>query len=232
MSNLVQEINELLGLSPGNSNIERLIAACIRMGTQVYGKDDPRAIDPLKFRNIERPSQRFYAAHGYLEDLRSYLINSPHQTNTDSVKLNATRKVFLVHGHDDAVRHTVARYLEKLEFEVIELMEQPSKGQTVIEKLETHADVGFAVILLTPDDIGAKSGSKDLKSRARQNVILELGYFLGKLSRKQVVSLYKPDIELPSDYHGVIYIPYDSNGGWKGLLSRELVSAGYEIKAM
>lgn len=213
MIHLVEEINKLLDLSSDNSSIERLIAACIRMGTQVYGKDDPRAIDPLTFRNIERPSKRFYAAHGYLEDLRSYLINNPPQTNIDSKKLNTTRKVFLVHGHDDTVRHTVARYLEQLAFEVIELSEQPNKGQTIIEKLEANADVGFVVVLLTPDDIGAKTGSSELVTRARQNVIFELGFFLGRLGRERVVLLYKPYVEIPSDFHGVVYVQFDNNGG-------------------
>lgn len=229
MKHLVQEINELLDLSADNSSTERLIAACIRMGTQVYGKDDPRARDPLTFRNIERPSKRFYAAHGYLEDLRSYLINSPPQTNIDSKKPNTTRKVFLVHGHDDAMRQTVARYLEQLDFVVIELSEQPNMGKTIIEKLEANADVDFVVVLLTPDDIGAKAGSLELVTRARQNVIFELGFFLGRLGRERVVLLYKPAVEIPSDFHGVVYILYDDNGGWKNTLARELRSAGYEI---
>lgn len=94
-----------------------------------------------------------------------------------------SRKVFLVHGHDEAVKECVARFLEKLDLQPIILHEQPNKGQTVIEKFEANSNVGFAVVLLTPDDVGRATSEKKLKPRARQNVVLELGYFFAKLGR-------------------------------------------------
>ena len=140
------------------------------------------------------------------------------------------RKVFVVHGHDEAAREGVARFLEKLGLEPVILHEKANQGQTLIEKVERHAEVAFAVVLLTPDDVGAEAGSTDtLLPRARQNVILELGYFLGKLGRPRIAALIKADVEKPSDYDGVVYISLDSAGAWKLLLGRELKSAGLSV---
>lgn len=136
--------------------------------------------------------------------------------------------VFLVHGHDVSAKEATARFLEKLKLKAIILHEQASEGRTVIEKFEAHADVGFALVLLTPDDVGATAATRDkLNSRARQNVILELGYFTGKLGRSRVCGLFKPDVELPSDLHGVLLL--DAQGGWKTKLAQELLSAGMQI---
>ena len=113
-------------------------------------------------------------------------------------------------------------------FEAVILHEQASQGMTIIEKIEAHGDVGFAVVLLTPDDSGAKKGSEAV-SRARQNVILELGYFIGRLGRARVTALRRGDVEVPSDFGGVVYENFDSGGGWKQALAKELAAAGFEI---
>ena len=140
----------------------------------------------------------------------------------------AARKVFIVHGHDEGARESVARFLEQLQFDPIILHEQANRGRTIIEKIEAHGDVGFAVILLTPDDVGSvKDG--DLQPRARQNVLLELGYFIGRLGRSRVCALKRGDVEVPSDFGGVVYEPFDAGGAWKQALSRELQDAGFEI---
>lgn len=140
------------------------------------------------------------------------------------------RKVFLVHGHDESAREGTARFLEKLGLEAVILHEQPNAGRTIIEKVEKFAEVAFAVVLLTPDDVGAPAGNKQaLCSRARQNVILELGYFIGKLGRAHVAALLKGDVEKPSDYDGVVYIAMDGGGAWKLQLARELKTAGLDI---
>ncbi|MBU1190270.1 MAG: nucleotide-binding protein [Gammaproteobacteria bacterium] len=139
-------------------------------------------------------------------------------------------KVFLVHGHDEAAREGTARFLEKLKLEPIILHEQPNAGKTIIEKVEAYSSVAFAVVLLTPDDMGANKGSEgSLKPRARQNVIMELGYFLGKLGRTHVAALLKDDIEKPSDYDGVVYISIDPGGAWRLQLARELKAAGLNV---
>jgi predicted nucleotide-binding protein len=140
------------------------------------------------------------------------------------------REVFIVHGHDEAAKLAVDSFLKKLDLIPIILHEQSNKGRTIIEKFEEHSDVGFAVVLMTPDDVGASTGDKENpKPRARQNVILELGFFLGKLGRKHVCSLYKEGVEIPSDYKGVLFIPMDKNDGWKLSLAREIKAVGMKI---
>jgi hypothetical protein len=93
-------------------------------------------------------------------------------------------KVFLVHGHDEGAKHEAVRFIEKLNLMVVVLQEQPNLGKTLIEKIEANADVSYAVILVTPDDVGGARGT-DLSGRARENVILEVGIFLGKLGRAE-----------------------------------------------
>jgi len=143
--------------------------------------------------------------------------------------LSAT-KVFVVHGHDVSAKESTARFLEKLGLDAVVLHEKANEGQTVIEKFELHSNVGFAVVLLTPDDVGAAAAAPDrLHGRARQNVILELGYFTGKLGRRRVCGLFRPGVEIPSDFHGVLFIEMDEAGGWKAKLAQELVSASMKI---
>lgn len=139
-------------------------------------------------------------------------------------KKRAVGRVFVVHGHDDGAREGVARVLEQAGFEVVLLLEQPSRGRTIIEKVEAYSDVSAAVVLLTADDRGGKAQQSELtyRPRARQNVIFELGYFCGRLGRDKVIALVRDGVELPSDYDGVVYIPLDANGGWKEKLLRDL----------
>ena len=162
------------------------------------------------------------------QDGEQTLESSGAQKN-DSPSLN---EVFVIHGRDDGTKQTVARFLERLNLKPVILHEQPNEGRTIIEKFEDHAHVGFAVVLLTPDDLGGLQGNKDtVKPRARQNVIFEFGYFIGKLGRKRVCALVKGDVEKPSDYNGVLYIPLDNSGGWNNKLIRELKTAGIQVDA-
>lgn len=146
----------------------------------------------------------------------------------------ANKKVFLVHGQDEEAKAIVARFISSCELNPIVLHEQPNGGRTVIEKFEKEADVGFAVILMTGDDVGGRRrgnelASDDLKARARQNVVLELGYFAGRLGRDRVAALKKGDIEMPSDIAGVVWTPMDTADAWKMSLARELKAAGYDF---
>lgn len=143
-----------------------------------------------------------------------------------------TKRVFIVHGHDNGTKEEVARFLGKIGLEPIILHEQSDRGRTIIEKLEGHDDVSFAVALLTPDDSGTAKREPDaVRDRARQNVIFEFGYFVAKLGRKNACALVKDGVEIPSDYSGVLYIPMDSGGAWRFLLIRELRAAGFDVDA-
>jgi predicted nucleotide-binding protein len=138
------------------------------------------------------------------------------------------RKVFVVHGHAEKPKQAVADFLHSRGLEPIILHQQPNEGRTIIEKFEKHSDVvGFAVVLLTPDDFGGPAGHPEKElPRARQNVVLELGYFMGKLGRGRVCCLYVDGVELPSDYQGVLWLPYDDSGAWRDQLAKELAAAG------
>lgn len=138
--------------------------------------------------------------------------------------------IFIVHGHDNEVKQTVARLVAQLTGrEPVILHEQPDRGRTIIEKFEEHAtSAACAIVLLTADDTGGANGA-DQRSRARQNVVLELGFFLGKLGRGRVVILYENDVELPSDLSGILYIALDPAGAWRTIMARELRAAGVEI---
>lgn len=138
------------------------------------------------------------------------------------------REVFVVHGHDGDALHAVARYVEKLEFKATILHEQPNRGRTIIEKFEAYSGVGFVIVLLTPDDVGGKVGEES-HPRARQNVLLEWGFFIGKVGRSRVLALKKGVLELPSDILGIAWQELDDHGGWKIKLAQELQAAGYEI---
>ncbi len=143
-----------------------------------------------------------------------------------------TKEVFIVHGRDEGAREKVARFLERLGLDPVVLHEQPNEGRTIIEKFEGYAHVRFAVVLLTPDDRGGLQDDEgSFKPRARQNVIFEFGYFIGKLGRERVCALVKGEVERPSDYDGVIYITLDDSDGWKMRLILELKNAGYDVDA-
>lgn len=145
-----------------------------------------------------------------------------------------SKRIFIVHGHDEAMEQSVARTIDRLKLEAIILHEQPNKGRTIIEKFEEEAaEIGFAIVLLSPDDEGKRRGDQALRPRIRQNVALELGYFYGILGRNRVFALYKDvdGFELPSDISGVIYVPFDRAGAWRMDLYRELRDLGYEVNA-
>lgn len=142
-----------------------------------------------------------------------------------------SNKVFIVHGHDTAAKLEVARTLEKAGFESIILHEQGGPGKTIIEKIEAFTDVAFAVVLYTPCDIGRAKEAQDSEEnyRARQNVVFEHGYLIGRLSRYCVSALVKGNIETPGDISGVVYIPMDEAGGWKIALAKDMKSAGLQV---
>lgn len=164
--------------------------------------------------------------------LSSCLRISPKtDTSSQTSKKNMdSSQVFIVHGHNEEVKIKVARFVEKMGFEPIILHEQASSGNTIIEKIEEYSNVGFGIILYTACDIGGKqTDSLKLKPRARQNVVFEHGYLIGKIGRRNVCALVKDDIEKPNDISGVVYVSMDDAGAWQIQIAKELKRSGYNV---
>lgn len=159
--------------------------------------------------------------------------NNANSTRVHTQEENTNKKVFIVHGHDDAAKETMARFVEKCGFQSIILQEQANSGRTIIEKLEDNTEVVFAIIMYTECDIGRSKRDTEEKGRfrARQNVIFEHGYLTSKLGRKRVCALVKGDVEIPSDLNGLIYIDMDQAGAWKYAIIKEMKQAGIEVDA-
>ena len=190
----------------------------------------------LTDRSADADQQNYHAralaeAEVTIQSMIDEILEADQDTDTQGHQMvPQTREVFIVHGRDAGAKDEIARFVEKLRLKPIILAEVPSKGMTIIEKFEAHADVGYAIVLLTADDSGALKG-EEVQPRARQNVIFELGFFIGKLGRKRVCALTRGGAEIPSDYAGVVYIPLDSNDSWKMPLIREIKAAGLDVDA-
>jgi predicted nucleotide-binding protein len=193
--------------------------------------NDPRE----EFRELRHDLEQKVA---YLKSLvnKADLLKSETSESNDSLASikngPISTKIFVVHGHNDEIKTKVARTIEKLGLAPVILHELPNGGKTIIEKFEAHSEeVEFAVILLTDDDKGNSKTENSLNQRARQNVILELGYFIGRLGRSRVLALHSNGVELPSDINGILYTPLDSGEAWKYSLAKELRNAGYPADA-
>ena len=176
----------------------------------------------------------------HIDHLRNICIQ--HGINTMSSNTSERifgDKIFIVHGHNEGAKHKIARFIENLDLTATILDEQPIGhtideqpiGHTIIDKFEEHAgEAGFAILLLTADDIGAPKDQEEKRQpRARQNVILEFGYFLAELGRKRIGVLYEEGVELPSDIKGLEYVPLDNTDGWKIKLAKGMRAAGFTV---
>lgn len=138
-------------------------------------------------------------------------------------------QVFIVYGHDELAKLEMADFIESLGVEPIILHMQASSGRTIIEKIEHYSNVGFGVVLYTPCDVGSKAGSLTGAYRARQNVVFEHGYLIGKLGRPRVAAVVKGQVETPNDISGVVYVAMDDKDNWKAELKKEMRSVGYKV---
>ena len=212
-----------------------------------YGEESPNVqrFDSISYslgaRSSSTPAYRFDQAKMRGVDkavamLDAFVEDQGHTATDDRAQgrpsvMAASDQVFVVHGRDTGIRDRVARLLEKLELKALILEEQSDRGQTLIEKFERNAlTVGFAVIILVADDLGRGPDDADWPAepnRARQNVILELGYFMGRLGRERTAALSEQRTERPSDIHGMLYIPLDGN--WELRLAKEMRDAGLPV---
>jgi predicted nucleotide-binding protein len=154
---------------------------------------------------------------------------------SESPKNPLSKNIFIVHGHDEELKEKVARFVTNAGLNPIILHEQPNKGRSILQKLRDHSeDACYAIVLFTPDDMACTmeeydKNENELRSRPRQNVVFELGYFLGLLEDKLVCVIFKEIEEMPSDYNGITYIKYDKGDGWKKELLKELGGVGFEL---
>lgn len=184
------------------------------------------AVNGIKQLDIDSCKTGLERAKSIFKDFIDDIWAEIESTHFENTQIN-TNKVFIVHGHDDGLKNQIARLLEKQGIEPIILHEQVNAGKTIIEKIEYYGnDVGAALILFTPDDEGKAKSDSELKNRARQNVVLETGYFLGHLGRDRIITIVSDDtLELPGDLQGVVY----TNKSWELIIMKELKSMGFNI---
>ena len=252
IENLNKLISEVPGIQRNSSEHTRWLANVLRVLDEIFGADSQYSTTIRAFpwketgsriysgydfqAQRERDHQNAFRrqmeqAKGIIQSAVDALTESVSEANEEAsqlVETYAPKKVFIVHGHAEAVNQEVARTIEKLGLEAIILHEQPNTGKTIIEKFEEYAkDVNFAVILLTADD---KIEGEDF-FRARQNVVFEMGYFMGALGRRNVMCILQENVEKPGDIDGVVYTIIDKAGGWKYSLIKELKACGYDVDA-
>lgn len=213
-----------------------------RLLEKIYGSDSKEA---KKFRNtlfwspvyigsMDADQMNIDACHNalestraifnvYIEELEENLQDSDQPAEFEEEEMaHNFDKVFIVHGHDEELKQRVARLLEKQNIEAIILNEKPSKGMTIIEKIEAYSEgVDAAICLFTPDD-EMKDGSK----RARENVVLETGYFIGKIGREKTIVIAAEGVMNLSDLKGIVYV---SDKNWELDVLKELREIGYSV---
>jgi len=147
---------------------------------------------------------------------------------TETGERDNSKKLFFVHGTDCSTKSEVINFITQIGLEPIVLKEFIAGGKTLIDEILTRLEVKFAIVLLTPDNVGGVQPEK-LKFRADQNVILELGIFVGLFGRENVCGLCSSGLQLPEDYHGFEYIQIDKQNKWQKQIVKELRKAGFEI---
>lgn len=248
LKNIISEIDDLIskGVTSSDVTFSKWENKAKSFLLSIYNKDDYQyqEFDNISFHytdfceingfgpsinQVDVCRKGLLTAKGQLENI----LETMEEENGSSVSISDSEaniqkydKVFIVHGHDGELKQSVARIIEKQGIEAIILSEQANKGRTIIEKFEAYSDVSGAICLFTADDFGrAKKDSSD-NIRARQNVVLETGYFMGKLGRDHIVILADNGIEMPSDLSGVVYTNTES---WKIDLLKELRAMGYTV---
>lgn len=226
----------LLNVSHENKEIENVITLIIVsfIESKKTNEDFSDIIEAMTVADFSKQSltevENAFKKHKDLKLPEKAIVKPTSAKKTSSEKGNK-KDIFIVHGHNEELKEKVARTIEKLKLNPVILHEQSNEGQTVIEKFEKHSNVNFAVILLTYDDFGNVKSENNRNKRARQNVILELGYFIAKIGRENVMPLYEKEVELPSDISGVLYTLIDETENWKFRLVKELKSAGFNVDA-
>jgi predicted nucleotide-binding protein len=223
-----------------------------KMVTVQYGISELLQLNET-IRSRYKPKELLKILTSSFSKQRAFIITLPeiikftHSSAHKSIKNDQTgminNSVFIVHGHDEEMKQTVARFIEKMGLDAIILHEKENQGRHLLKKLRDCSNVGYAIVLLSPDDIGMtkldflmelKEHPENVlklnyESRARQNVIFELGFFIALLGDARVCALVRSPINRPTDYDGIAYIEYDEHGAWKVSVLKELKSLNYNI---
>ena len=220
--NLVAEIVE------ENSPPMELLRRAREIKTEGYSKDRFESQKALMISALQKT----------IEITQDDFFGELKKPKTFSSSAQISNRVFVVHGHNNETKTELELFLTNIGLEPIVLHRQPDQGRTIIEKFEEYADVGFAFVLLTPDEIAYTIDQKEREDaernkefRARPNVIFEFGYFAGKLTRRRVCCLIKGDVTRPSDIDGLVYKKIgDSIESIGFSIIKELKAAGYTLK--
>lgn len=241
MKTIIDEIDSLIGagVSSEDARFQAWKTKAERFLAKKYGQD---SLEFKKFTNtyftlmvyaVGTPESRFVkACRDGLEKTKAIFqiyLDEMEEENSVTKRpeiIGNQSKVFIVHGHDGELKQAVARIVEKQGVEAIILSEQVNNGRTIIEKFEEYSDVDGAICLLTEDDCGKANNKQSYLPRARQNVIFETGFFMGKLGRNRVVILAENNVEIPSDLSGVVYTNVNN---WELELLKELKGMGYKV---
>lgn len=188
----------------------------------------PRNILHIKSGNTDEYIQLFNKTFiPYFTLALEDILHSENQEDSDQKEFDENDIIFIIHGHDNEMKRDVQLFLKRAGLKDVVLHECPDKGRTIIEKLiDEGSSACYVIALLSPDD-----KLEDGKLRARQNVILEIGYFLGKLGKARVRMLRKGNVEIPSDLQGVLYTDYDTGGSWKIKLIKEMKSGDINLNS-
>ena len=206
----------------GDSKAKRLRAFWDLEPKRVVGKIIKELLEVWLYHNQSDVNNKNYLACCRIRDrLLGENFSSVTQKQHTTDKPNNNR-VFIVHGHDCQIKSAVSDFIKTQNLEPVILDTQRNSGKTVIEKLEKNSNVKLAVVLYTPCDQGAKKAQDSFLPRARQNVLFEHGYFVGKLGRENVVFMVKGDVEIPSDLAGTVYVKMDNESEWRNKLKNEL----------
>lgn len=209
------------------NQVERLIVKHCGAESIEYTQFHKIRFSPLMLSNVMNNVDFKEICKNGLETVKGMLDDFLEEWEEETTVYYNNKKCFIVHGHDEALKHQVARILERQGIEAVILSEQANVGKTIIEKIEKHSDVGAAILLFTPDDSGKANAEPDYKPRARQNVVFEAGFFMGKLGRDRVIMLVTDHtLELPSDLHGVVYA---SDNNLEFSLIREMKVMGFDV---
>ena len=184
-----------------------------------------RELSDMKYINIQWASDVPYIVT-INNNARTYVAEYERDELQEETTMKNSSDVFIVHGHNEEALAKTENFVRKMGLNPIILRDQASGGKTIIEKIESYTDIDYGIVLYTSCD-----EMKDGKFRARQNVVLEHGYLMGKLKRERVAALVKGNVEIPGDIDGIVYIQMDDGKDWERQLVKELQAAGYNADA-